>query len=229
MSELYASPSFGIALTVLVYWVGVKIQKKTGLVICNNMIIAVALLIAVLAVFHIPYEDYNQGGSIINMFLGPATACLAVSIYSKIDLLKKNWLPVLVGCVVGVVTSVGSILIMCRLFGLDQDMTISLLPKSVTTPIAVAVSEGHNGMVAITVAAVIVTGILGNLAAPFLVKLFRIRDPLAVGLGIGACSHAVGTAKALEMGETQGAMSGLAIGLCGILTSVAALFFKYLV
>ena len=158
MSELYASPSFGIALTVLVYWVGVKIQKKTGLVICNNMIIAVALLIAVLAVFHIPYEDYNQGGSIINMFLGPATACLAVSIYSKIDLLKKNWLPVLVGCVVGVVTSVGSILIMCRLFGLDQDMTISLLPKSVTTPIAVAVSEGHNGMVAITVAAVIVTG-----------------------------------------------------------------------
>ena len=229
MSELYASPSFGIALTVLVYWVGVKIQKKTGLVICNNMIIAVALLIAILAVFQIPYEDYNQGGSIINMFLGPATACLAVSIYSKIDLLKKNWLPVLVGCAVGVVTSVGSILVMCRLFGLDEDMTISLLPKSVTTPIAVAVSEGHDGMVAITVAAVIVTGILGNLAAPFLVKLFRIRDPLAVGLGIGACSHAVGTAKALEMGETQGAMSGLAIGLCGILTSVAALFFKYLV
>ena len=221
MSELYASPSFGIALTVLVYWVGVKVQKKTGLVICNNMIIAVGLLIAILAVFHIPYEDYNQGGSIINMFLGPATACLAVSIYSKIDLLKKNWLPVLVGCAVGVVTSVGSILVMCRLFGLDRDMTISLLPKSV--------SEGHDGMVAITVAAVIVTGILGNLIAPFLVKLFRIRDPLAVGLGIGACSHAVGTAKALEMGETQGAMSGLAIGLCGILTSVAALFFEYLV
>lgn len=229
MSELYASPSFGIALTVLVYWVGVKVQKKTGLVICNNMIIAVGLLIAILAVFHSPYEDYNQGGSIINMFLGPATACLAVSIYSKIDLLKKNWLPVLVGCAVGVVTSVGSILVMCRLFGLDRDMTISLLPKSVTTPIAVAVSEGHDGMVAITVAAVIVTGILGNLIAPFLVKLFRIRDPLAVGLGIGACSHAVGTAKALEMGETQGAMSGLAIGLCGILTSVAALFFEYLV
>ena len=141
MSELYASPSFGIALTVLVYWVGVKIQKKTGLVICNNMIIAVGLLIAILAVFHIPYDDYNQGGSIINMFLGPATACLAVSIYSKIDLLKKNWLPVLVGCLVGVVTSVGSILIMCRLFGLDRDMTVSLLPKSVTTPIAVAVSS----------------------------------------------------------------------------------------
>ncbi len=117
MSELYASPSFGIALTVLVYWVGVKVQKKTGLVICNNMIIAVALLIAILAVFHIPYEDYNQGGSIINMFLGPATACLAVSIYSKIDLLKKNWLPVLVGCAVGVVTSVGSILVMCRCLG----------------------------------------------------------------------------------------------------------------
>ena len=229
IQELFAQPYFGVLLTIAAYWAGMKIQHKTRLAICNGMLLAVLLVIAVLLVFHIPYEDYNQGGSIINMFLGPATACLAVSIYSKIDLLKKNWLPVLVGCVVGVVTSVGSILIMCRLFGLDQDMTISLLPKSVTTPIAVAVSEGHNGMVAITVAAVIVTGILGNLAAPFLVKLFRIRDPLAVGLGIGACSHAVGTAKALEMGETQGAMSGLAIGLCGILTSVAALFFKYLV
>ena len=129
MSELYASPSFGIALTVLVYWVGVKVQKKTGLVICNNMIIAVGLLIAILAVFHIPYEDYNQGGSIINMFLGPATACLAVSIYSKIDLLKKNWLPVLVGCAVGVVTSVGSILVMCRLFGLDRDRPSPCCPN----------------------------------------------------------------------------------------------------
>nr|WP_326184858.1 LrgB family protein [uncultured Oscillibacter sp.] len=228
MSALAESPFFGIALTVAAYWAGTKIQKKTGLVICNNIIIAVALLIAVLTVFHIPYEAYYQGGGIINMLLGPATACMAVTIYAKRDLLKKNWLPVLLGCLAGVVTSVGSILVMCRLFGLDAAMTASLLPKSVTTPIASAVSESHGGIVSITVAAVIFTGILGNLLAPFLVKLFRVRDPLAAGLGIGACSHAVGTAKALELGETEGAMSGLAIGVCGIITAVLALGFDWL-
>lgn len=228
MSALLESPFFGIALTVLAYWLGVQAQKRTGLVICNNMIVSVALLIAVLTLFHIPYEAYYEGGSVINMFLGPATACIAVTIYAKKDLLKRNWLPVLAGCLTGVVVSVGSILVMSRLFGLDAAMTASLLPKSVTTPIATAVSEGHGGIVSITVAAVIVTGILGNLTAPFLVKLFRVKDPVAVGLGIGACSHAMGTAKALEMGETEGAMSGLAIGMCGIITAVAALFFEAL-
>ena len=228
MSALLESPFFGIALTVLAYWLGVQAQKRTGLVICNNMIVSVALLIAVLTLFHIPYEAYYEGGSVINMFLGPATACIAVTIYAKKDLLKRNWLPVLVGCLTGVVVSGGSTLVMSRLFGLDAAMTASLLPKSVTTPIATAVSEGHGGIVSITVAAVIVTGILGNLTAPFLVKLFRVKDPVAVGLGIGACSHAMGTAKALEMGETEGAMSGLAIGMCGIITAVAALFFEAL-
>ncbi|MCF2616048.1 LrgB family protein [Oscillibacter valericigenes] len=225
MSELASSPFFGITLTIVAYWVGVRAQKKTGLVVCNSMLITVALIIAVLTVFHIPYEDYYQGGSLINLFLGPATACMAVTVYAKMDLLKKYWLPVLAGCLAGTVTSIGSILVLSRLFGLDKDMTASLLPKSVTTPIATAVSEGHGGIVPITVAAVIVTGILGNLAAPFLVKLFRVKDPVAAGLGIGTCSHALGTAKALEMGETEGAMSGLAVGICGIFTALLALGF----
>ena len=228
MSVLAESPFFGIALTVAAYWLGIKIQKRTGLVICNNMIISVALIIAVLVLFDIPYEAYYQGGSLINLFLGPATTCLAVTVYAKRELLRRYWLPVLVGCLTGVVVSVGSVLAMCRLFGLDAAMTASLLPKSVTTPIATAVSEAHGGISAITVAAVIFTGILGNLAAPFLGRLFRVRDPLAEGLGIGACSHAMGTAKALELGETQGAMSGLAIGVCGIFTALAALFFDAL-
>lgn len=225
MNELTGSPFFGIALTVVAYWIGVKVQKKTGLVICNSMIITVALLIAVLLVFHIPYENYYQGGSLINMFLGPATACMAVTVYAKMDLLKKNWLPVLAGCLAGTLTAIGSILLMSRLFGLDKAITVSLLPKSVTTPIATAVSEGHGGIVPITVAAVIVTGILGNLVSPLLIKILRVKDPMAAGLGIGTCSHALGTAKALELGETEGAMSGIAIGLCGIVTTVLALFF----
>jgi predicted murein hydrolase (TIGR00659 family) len=218
----FDTPFFGVALSILAYWIGVKLQKKTGLVLCNSLLIAVALVIAVLKIFHIPYESYCQGGDLINLFLGPATACLAVSIYGKLDLLKKYWLPVLVGCAAGVCASMGSILLMCRLFGLDEAMMISLLPKSVTTPVASAISEGQGGIVSITVAAVVVTEILGNLMAPLLIRMFRIRNPIAAGLGIGSCSHAMGTARALELGETEGAMSGLAIGLCGILTTVVS-------
>ena len=229
MSALLESPYFGVALTVAAYWVGVKIQKKTGLVICNSLLIAALLVIAVLVIFDIPYDAYNNGGSLVTMMLGPATACMAVTIYSKLEQLKKNWLPVLVGCLAGAVTSVVSILVMCRLFGLDQTMTVSMLPKSVTTAIATAVSESQGGIPAITAAATCITGIGGNLAAPYLVKLFRIKNPVAAGLGIGACSHAIGTARAMELGETEGAMSGLAIGICGLITAVLALFFRFIV
>ena len=229
MSELTASPYFGIVLTILAYWVGLKIQRKTGLVICNNLLVSGLLIIAVLVILKIPYDDYYAGGSLIHMFLGPATGCMALNIYRKRDLLKRYWLPVLVGCAVSVVVSVGSILLMCRLFGLDDVMAITLMPKSVTTPIAVAISTKSGGIPSITSAMVVLTGILGNLMAPIFVKVFPIKDPMAVGLGIGACSHALGTAKALEIGETEGAMSGLAVGICGILTAVAALAFPYLV
>ena len=136
MSALWESPFFGVTLTILAYWAGCKIQKRTGLVICNGLVLAVMMIIAVLAVFDIPYAAYNAGGSLINLFLGPATVCLAVTIYAQIDLLKKNLLPILAGCAAGAVTSVLSIWGLCRLFGLDRTLTVSLLPKSVTTPIA---------------------------------------------------------------------------------------------
>ncbi len=137
---------------------------------------------------------------------------------AMIELLKKNWLPIVVGASCGSLASMGSVLLMCKLFGMDEAMTVSLIPKSVTTPIAVSVAEGHGGMVPITVVAVIFTGILGSIFAPTLIRLFRVNDPMIAGISIGACSHAVGTSKAIELGETEGAMSGLAIGVCGILT-----------
>lgn len=223
MQELFESPFFGIALSVIAFWIGEKIQKKTGLVICNPLIIAIVLVSAVLLIFKIPYESYNVGGTIINMFLAPATACLAVSIYTKIELLKKNWLPIVVGASCGSLASMGSVYLMCKLFRLEDAMTVSLLPKSVTTPIAVGIAEGHGGIVPITVVAVIFTGILGSILAPTLIKIFHVEDEMTAGLAIGACSHAVGTSKAIELGETQGAMSGLAIGVCGILTVVFSL------
>lgn len=224
MLELCKSPFFGIALSVIAFWIGAKIQKKTKLVICNPLIIAIVIIIAILLIFKIPYESYNEGGAIINMFLAPATACLAVSIYTKIEILKKNWLPILVGCAAGSLSSMLSVYVLCRLFSLNEKMTYSLLPKSVTTPIAVSISESFGGIIPVTVVAVIFTGTLGSVLAPVLVKFFRVNDHMTAGLSIGACSHAVGTSKAMELGETEGAMSGLAIGICGIATVIFSLF-----
>ena len=200
MHELFLSPFFGIGLSIAAFWVGTWIRKKTGLVLCNPLVLAIVIVSGVLLIFKIPYEEYNEGGALINMFLAPATACLAVSIYTRAELLKKNWLPIVVGASCGSLASMGSVLLMC------------------TTPIAVSVAEGHGGMVPITVVAVIFTGILGSIFAPTLIRLFRVNDPMIAGISIGACSHAVGTSKAIELGETEGAMSGLAIGVCGILT-----------
>lgn len=227
MNELWASPFLGISLSILAFWIGVRLQKRLKSVLCNPLLIAILLIAGFLSIFKIPYESYNAGGAIINMFLAPATACLAVSIYSKIRILKENWLPIVVGCTVGSVTSMGSVYLLCRLFRLDASMTASLIPKSITTPIAVEVSRAHGGIVPVTVIAVIFTGILGSIFAPFLIRLFGVKDPVAAGLSIGSCSHAVGTSRAIRLGEIQGAMSGLAIGICGIITVIVSMIFAY--
>ena len=217
MSELFTSPYFGVGLSVAAFGIGVKLNRKLKTPVCNPLIVAIVIVSGVLLVFDIPYDSYNVGGEIINMFLAPATACLA-AIYTRINILKKYWLPILVGCAAGSAASMGSVYGMCRLFGLDDSLTVSLIPKSVTTPIAVSIAEPAGGVVPVTVVAVIGTGILGSILAPYLIRIFRISDPVAAGLAIGASSHAVGTSKAIEIGEVEGAMSGLAIGICGIIT-----------
>ena len=223
MSDIFASPFFGITISILAFFIGLEIQKRTKIALCNPLLLAIILVIVFLKIFGISYDDYNEGGAIINMFLAPATACLAVSIYTKLQLLKENAIPILVGCTAGSLSSMGSVYVLCKLFGLDEAMTASLLPKSITTPIAVEVCQSHGGIVPVTVIAVIFTGILGSILAPYLIKLFRVKNPITAGLAIGACSHAVGTSKAIELGETEGAMSGLAIGVCGILTVIISM------
>ncbi len=218
MSELFSSPYFGVALSVAAFGIGVKLQQKLKTPVCNPLIVAIVLIAGVLLIFKIPYEAYNAGGEIINMFLAPATSCLAVAIYAKIKILKQYWLPILVGCTMGSAASMLSVYGLCRLFGLDESLTVSLLPKSVTTPVAVSIAESAGGVVPITVVAVIGTGILGSMIAPLLIRIFKVTEPMAAGLAIGASSHAVGTSKAVELGEVEGAMSGLAIGVCGIIT-----------
>ena len=224
MLELCKSPFFGVALSIFAFWIGEKIQKKTKFTACNPLIIAIVLIIGILLLFKIPFSYYDKGGELINMFLAPATACLTVSIYTKLKLLKENWLPILIGCVAGSAASMASVYGLCRLFQLDEQVTYYLLPKSVTTPIAVSVAGSHGGIIPITVVAVLFTGIMGSIFAPLLIKLFRVKDSLTVGISIGARSHAVGTSKAVELGETEGAMSGLAIGICGIVTVLFSMF-----
>lgn len=223
MRELLASPYFGIFLSIAAYALGCGLNRKFRTPLCNPLLIAIVLVVGVLLVFRIPYEDYNAGGEIISLFLAPATACLAVGIYSKLAVLKKYWLPILVGAVAGSASSMLSVYALCRLLGLDEQLTVSLIPKSVTTPIAVGIVESAGGLTPITVVAVIVTGILGAILAPAMIRLFRISDSVAAGLAIGACSHAVGTSKAVELGEVEGAMSGLAIGVCGVVTVLLSL------
>ena len=223
MKELTANPMFPIALSLCVYEGFRILQRKTKVSALNPLLLSIAFIILFLKIFSIPLEDYNSGGAVISMFLAPATASLALSIYREFDLLKKHWLPILVSCFVGSVTSMLSVCVLCRLFGFNEHLTASLIPKSVTTPIAIEISSQLSGIPSITVAAVVITGILGAVISPLLIKMSTVKDPAAAGVSIGTCSHAVGTSKAVELGEIEGAMSGISIGISGIITVILAL------
>lgn len=225
MKIIFQSPLFGVIISVFAFKIGLSVQKKLKTPLANPLAIAVILIIAFLNVFKIPLEDYKIGANFISLFLVPATAVLAVSIYNKRELLKRHFLPIIVGCFVGSCASVGSVLILCRLFGLNSQLTGSLIPKSVTTPIAMDIAMQKGGIPALAVAAVIFTGILGAIISPVLIKIFRVKDPIARGIAIGTSSHAVGTTRAIQMGETEGAMSGLAIAIAGISTVIICLLF----
>ncbi|MBR5614904.1 MAG: LrgB family protein [Clostridia bacterium] len=224
MLELTKEPFFGFSLCMFSYIIGIKINQKTKSALANPMIIAAIIIIAVLAVFKIPLENFMIGADFVAMFLAPATAALAVSMYRQFDVIKKNWLPIVVGCVVGAVSAVVSIVVLCKFLNMPQDITASLVPKSITTAIASKLSEQLGGIVPITLAAVLVTGIFGAISSPYLIKLFKIDNPIASGLAIGASCHALGTSKAIEIGEIEGTLSGIAVGLCGLVTVFIAIF-----
>jgi len=223
--QVLSSPFFGLGLSVICWCLGVKLQKKTGALVCNPVLVASVLIIAILLAFDIPLECYNAGGDILKLVLGPATAVLALNIYQQRKVLGEHFIPVLAGCLAGSIASIVSVLVLCRVLGAQEMFTASMLPKSVTTAIALGISENAGGIGGITAAAVILTGLEGAMLAPLFAKVFHITDPVAEGVAIGACSHAIGTTKALEIGSLQGAMSSIAICVCGIFTSILALFF----
>ena len=225
LSEVFTSPFFGISISIVAYAIGVFLNKKTKSAFFNPLLISYMIIISILILFKIPLSSYNEGGDIINMFLSPATAVLAITIYRQKALIKDNLLPIIIGTLVGSTSSLLIVYFSCKLLHLDEVIISSLLPKSITTPLALSVSTASGGIGAITVLAVIVTGVSGNILAPLLIKLFHFNSEIVQGIAIGTSSHAVGTSKAIELGEKQGALSSVALTFSGIITVVLALIF----
>ncbi len=219
---------FGPVISLAVYEGGLLLKRKYKLAILNPLLITAIVLIAFLAVTHVEYETYNESAKYISYFLTPATVALAVPLYEQLKLLKENLAAVLCGLLAGVLTSLGSIFLLAKLFGLNHEQYVTLLPKSITTAIGMGVSEEMGGIAAITVAVICVTGMIGDMTSEWLYRILKIKHPIAKGLALGTASHAMGTAKAMEMGEIEGAMGSLAIVTAGLLTVVGASFFAQL-
>lgn len=229
VSDIVAlSATFGVVISIIGYGLGVLIRNKTGIGIFNPLLISIIFVIVILSVFHIGYRDYNSSAKYLSYLLTPATVSLAVPLYLHINRLKRNWVGIAVGLISGSITSMGSVLVMSVLFGLSHKQYVTLLPKSITTAIGMGISDELGGLVTISVAVIIITGILGNVLAVTICRLFRITDPVAKGLAIGAAAHAIGTSKAMEMGDIEGAMASLAIVVNGLITVIGASFFAML-
>lgn len=223
---LAGSVYFGIVLSLLGYFLGMFLHKKTKSNLCNPLLLSAVFMIAFLLLTGTPYADYEAGAQYLSYLLTPATVCLAVPLYQQLSLLRRHYRAILIGIVSGVLASVGSVLPFSFLFQLSHEHYVTLLPKSVTTAIGIGITEELGGIPAIASAVIILTGILGNVTAEWFCRLLRIREPVAVGLAIGTASHALGTAKALELGETEGAMSSLAVAVSGLITVVFASIFS---
>ena len=215
MNDFFRESLFaGVTLSLLSYFIGSVLKKKFKLGIFNPLLISIIITIIVLAVSGVDYNVYNQGAR----YLTPATVCLAIPLYEQWSLLKKNYKAVVVGIASGVLTSLTTVLVLSKIMNLSHAEYVTLLPKSITTAIGMGVSEELGGYVTITVAVIVVTGVLGNIFGELICKIFRIKEPIAKGLALGSAAHAIGTAKAMEMGEIEGAMSSLSIAVAGILT-----------
>ena len=223
---LSGSLFFGAAVSIAAYMIGILIRKKAKA--ANPLLTAIVLVIIALKAFHIDYETYNSGAKYLSYLLTPATVALAIPLYRQINVLKSHAKEIFAGIFAGVMASMGSILLMSYLFSLTHEQYVTLLPKSITTAIGMGISEELGGIQTITIAVIVVTGVLGNITAEWILKLFKIKEPVAKGLAIGTASHAIGTTKAMEIGEVEGAMSSLSIAVAGLMTVAAASVFAQL-
>ena len=230
MNEFFQNSIFaGVSLSLIAYMIGAMLKKKLKLGFFNPLLISIVISILVLLVGKIDYDTYNEGAKYLSWLLTPATVCLAIPLYEQWELLKHNYKAVLLGLLAGTVTSLTTVFVLAKIFRFSHEEYVTLLPKSITTAIGMGVSEELGGYVTITVAVIIITGVLGNMLGEGICRLCRITEPISKGLAFGAASHAIGTAKAIELGELEGAMSGLAIAVSGIMTVVLASLFANLI
>ena len=222
------STFFGMFITLFFYSIGMVLKQRIKHPLMNPMLFAIVFTILLLYLCGIDYQTYNNSAKYISYLMTPATICLAVPLYRQLDTLKKNLMAVMIGITSSVIVTMVSVMAFSIFFGLSRASYVTMLPKSITTPIGIGVAEELGGYVAITAASIVISGILGNIFAETVCKMFGIREPIARGIAIGCSSHALGTVKALEMGEVEGAMSSLSIALAGILTVVAASVFATL-
>ena len=227
---LCESAFFGVVISLLAYELGMLLKKKFGLPIFNPLLISIAVVIVFLAVFDIDYQNYNDGAKYLSYLLTPATVCLAIPLYEQMEALKKNIKAILAGILSGVLTSLTVVLALALSVAAVQPQLQAYVEEDgMVCGVGIGVSEELGGAVTITVAVIIITGVLGNMLAETLCKLFHIEEPIAKGISIGSASHAIGTAKAMEMGDVEGAMSSLSIAVAGILTVVGASVFANLI
>lgn len=226
MNKLFEDSLYaGVTLSLFAYMTGEWISKKLKLRILNPLLISIIITIALLLVCDIEYEAYNQSAEALSFLLTPATVCFAIPLYEQWELLKNNIKAVMAGILSGVLTSLTTVLIIAKLMEFTHEEYVTMLPKSITTAIGISVSKELGGYVNITVAVIVVTGVLGNMFGEELCRLFKIDEPISKGLSLGTSSHAVGTARAIKMGETEGAMSALAVAAAGFMTVILADFF----
>ncbi|NBG87747.1 LrgB family protein [Isachenkonia alkalipeptolytica] len=228
MENLTSTPLFGILISLMAYQIGLVIFKRTKIQVLNPILTSALIIIGVLVMFDIPLENYEAGGDYILFLLGPATVVLAVPLYRQRELLVKYLFPILMGITVGAATSIVSVWFLSHALNIDQLAIISLLPKSVTTPIGFEIARQTGGNPALAVPAIVITGVTGAVVGPTVLRWFRIKEEVAQGVSMGTSAHGLGTAKAIEMGETQGAMSGLSIGVSGIITVVLVPLFLWI-
>lgn len=226
MNQLLQNSLFaGITISLVTYMIGMEMKKRFHYAILNPLLLSILATILILVVGKVDYKTYEVSAKYLSYLLTPATVCLAIPLYEQWNLLKKNWKAVFLSLLSGVLTCLVTILGLSVLLSLTHEEYVTLLPKSITTAIGMAVSEELGGYVTITVASIVLTGVLGNVIGDFVLKIFRIKEPIAKGLALGCSAHAIGTAKAMELGEVEGAMSSLAIGVSGVLTVILASVF----
>ncbi len=226
MVEFMQSSAYaGVTISLVSYGIGAWLKKKFGFGFFNPLLISIIVTILVLVGCNVDYETYNEGAKYLSWLLTPATVCLAIPLYEEWELLKNNAKAVLLGVLAGVVTSLVTVFVLAKLMGLSHANYVTLLPKSITTAIGMGVSEELGGYVTITVAVIVITGVLGNIFGELICKIFRINEPISKGLALGTAAHAIGTAKAMELGDVEGAMSSLSIAVAGVLTVVLATVF----